>query len=158
KLPPMPFENIVSERLVERDYGHITGGGKAEIAVPKALVERTRTMKMVEDGVLKRSDLNATYPFRWLVLNRFESTYKLPDFIVSLEHLRKGNSPVSIAVEVELSAKAPRELKNILETYKFGLKEEYGLLIYFVTNNTVKNLLIRAADEADFPKNRLMIL
>ena len=152
----LPF--LVPEYYMNSEYSRATfdkRGKEKPVEIARTLRERA-TMD-VRNGHLHPSEVMAAYPALWTVVNNkvHASTTKEShpaDLVIDLEHLRQDlDKPVSIGVEVELSAKQPVELKKILNSVWQNKTDlafaSLDVLAYLTPTPAISSAVKRAAKE-----------
>ena len=69
-----------------------------------------------------------------------------PDFVINREHLRTSAEPVSFAVEVEISGKSPKELRQVMAAY--ALDRQFKKIIYVMKSEAFARKVHQAAKDA----------
>ncbi|NWL35532.1 replication-relaxation family protein [Paenarthrobacter nitroguajacolicus] len=152
----LPF--LVPEYYMNSEYSRATFDkrGKYKPVEIARDIREGATMD-VRNGHLHASEVMHAYPALWTVVNKkvHASTTKEShpaDLVIDLEHLRHDlDKPVSIGVEVELSAKQPVELKKILNSF-WQNKTDHGfasldVLAYLTPTPAISTAVKRAAKE-----------
>lgn len=86
--------------------------------------------------------------------------YHVPDLVVARPRTREG-SPRSVAIEVELSAKKPRELHAIMRAFKKEFESSDGTLcaVYYVyKNSTVRAAVQKAAKHVGLTREQIKFI
>ena len=131
EIPPVALNDILSERYIERAFKEFNC--QKELIYVNTKTQASRAYDNAEK--FNEWDKVSETPQVWVPLNREKRTWHLPDAAVSLEQNRTSSTPVSWAVEVELSKKTNRELINILESYKNS--KQYKGVIYVIQEDSV---------------------
>lgn len=111
------------------------------------------------NGRIKWSHLTGWYPGLWVPAHPIPAggsamnEHHIPDLVVNLEQFRKGDKRVSIAIEVELTAKTITSYRRQFELWRRELENVdhaaeatvYARLIYFTNHPLVKERIEEVA-------------
>lgn len=163
------LRQIVDETYIRSAWGKAVwrnGDGDSQQA-DRGFKLRQQVAEQLQRGELKWSNALAEHPSLWTLTVPFiershTKEFHYPDLVVDLEHLREDHTPVSLAVELELSPKSPQELKKILMTFKIAMTKNpvpiYRKVIYLIPDEGVKRGVVKAAKEVGLTPEQLLIL
>ncbi len=179
-VEPLSLDQLISERTIRR-YREVV---QVDLDADKAAEVGTGSFghwrqtyalrdarNMVNGGRAPWSEVMEFYPALWSLgwtsaVNARTKDNHDPDLVLNLEDQRKGEQPVSIFVEVEISTKPKADLERILRTYanEFAQDVTYKQVVYFVGSEKASQIKksierVDAAHQLDLVKSgRLVFL
>ncbi|SEA29876.1 hypothetical protein SAMN02910418_01296 [Bowdeniella nasicola] len=137
---------VLSETAIERAFMDVVKQRSADQAVMAVSVLRD-AYRAAEAGKVAWSEVATLYPSLWVPVD-IKGTGKThrPDFVINREHLRTSAEPVSFAVEVEISGKSPKELRQVMAAY--AQDRQFKKIIYVMKSEAFARKVHQAAKDA----------
>ena len=137
---------VLSETAIERAFMDVVKQRSADQAVMTVSVLRD-AYRAAEAGKVAWSEVATLYPSLWVPVD-IKGTGKThrPDFVINREHLRTSAEPVSFAVEVEISGKSPKELRQVMAAYAHD--RQFKKVIYVMKSERLARKVHQAAKDA----------
>ena len=137
---------VLSETAIERAFMDVVKQRSADQAVMAVSVLRD-AYRAAESGKIAWSEVATLYPSLWVPVD-VKGTGKThrPDFVINREHLRTSAEPVSFAVEVEISGKSPKELRQVMAAYAHD--RQFKKVIYVMKSERLARKVHQAAKDA----------
>ena len=103
--------------------------------------------RAAESGKIAWSEVATLYPSLWVPVDiKGTSKTHRPDFVINREHLRTSAEPVPFAVEVEISGKSPKELRQVMAAY--AQDRQFKKIIYVMKSEAFARKVHQAAKDA----------
>lgn len=160
---------IIDETFLRKSWGRATyekvSGSKGQ--TDRGVKIQRDAKAAIEAGRLSWSEVLEENPSMWtislpLMYRNEAKEFHYPDMVINFEHLRTAASPASVAVEIELSMKAPKDLKAILNTFKMSMMHApikvYRQVIYVVQSDAVAEAVKKTAGELGFTPAQLKVV
>ena len=137
---------VLSETAIERAFMDVVKQRSADQSVMAVSVLRD-AYRAAESGKIAWSEVATLYPSLWVPVD-IKGTGKThrPDFVINREHLRTSAEPVSFAVEVEISGKSPKELRQVMAAY--AQDRQFKKIIYVMKSEAFARKVHQAAKGA----------
>lgn len=137
---------VLSETAIERAFMDVIKQRSADQAVMAVSVLRD-AYRAAEAGKVAWSEVATLYPSLWVPVD-IKGTGKThrPDFVINREHLRTNAEPVSFAVEVEISGKSPKELRQVMAAY--AQDRQFKKIVYVMKSEAFARKVHQAAKGA----------
>lgn len=153
RVGPLELSEVMSELAIERGFQRtVEGRSAAQVPIARAALREAR--RGVEQEKYGWSDLATVCPLVWTTIDRRDQgkTHR-PDLVINREYMRTSSTPVSIAIEVELTGKHPKELEHIMEAYRQD--NQYRYVLYVLQSEALGQKIKKAAKDVGLSGDKL---
>lgn len=152
-LMPYSIDTLISEYQIRKGWEQLIGAHDTSLH-DRGIIgaqRRDEVEREVEDGKMARDEMHEFEPSLWTLSNKNAKDNKTkqfhyPDLVLNRERVRRGKAPVSVAFEIELTAKNRGETAKILRMYKDD-KMTYKCVVWVVQNDAMRRHIEREDSE-----------